>query len=154
MGAIAGDGGMGTTLTDVGEILAGSATLDFPDPTTTDFFAEASDSPIYTKVVQGIKTLKFSLVDVTNTNAAIFLGGTASGTTPNCKWASPTAFPAIEKSLQIVTADSVTISICRGKVFASVVWGLDKTKIAQINVTVKILKPTKAGVEDISWLHA
>lgn len=46
LGAIAGDGGMGTSLAAIGDTVAGSAKMETTEATTTDFNIEESSSPV------------------------------------------------------------------------------------------------------------
>lgn len=78
MGAIAGDGGMGTSLTTLGDTVQGSATLTSADDTKTDFNIEEETDPVQSIVSQkGKKTLAWSCYNVAPTQLALFFGGTA-----------------------------------------------------------------------------
>lgn len=77
MGAIAGDGVMGTTLEAVGETVSGTASLTSEDNTVTDFNIEESDSPVESIVSQqGKLTFAWSSYDVGGRNMEKFFGGT------------------------------------------------------------------------------
>jgi hypothetical protein len=77
MGAIAGDGGMGTSLEAVGETVSGTASLTSEDNTVTDFNIEESDSPVESIVSQfGKLTFNWSSYDVGGRNMEKFFGGT------------------------------------------------------------------------------
>lgn len=79
MGAIAGDGGMGTTLEAVGETVSGTATMTTEDNTTTDFNIEESDSPVESIVSQfGKITFAWSTYDVAARQMYKFFGGVLS----------------------------------------------------------------------------
>jgi hypothetical protein len=77
MGAIAGDGGMGTSLEAVGETVAGTASMTSEDNTVTDFNIEESDSPVESVVSAfGKVTFNWSSYDVGGRNMEKFFGGT------------------------------------------------------------------------------
>lgn len=79
MGAIAGDGGMGTVLEAIGNTFQGTATLTTEDPQTTDFFIEEQDDPIESVVTQkGVTSLALSCVDVKASTLQKFFGGSVT----------------------------------------------------------------------------
>lgn len=79
MGAIAGDGGMGTVLEAVGETVSETATLTQEDNTTTEFKIEESDSPVESLVSEvGAVTFAWSSYKVDAATAYKFFGGTAT----------------------------------------------------------------------------
>jgi hypothetical protein len=149
MGAIAGDGGMGTTLASVGEIYQGTAQFTGEAPNITDHFSEQSDDPMVSISVRGKQQVKFTIVDVTPANLVLFLGGTASGTNPAFKWDSPLTAPSIEQSLKITTTQGYTIAIPRAKISANINWMLGKTDLAKVEVTAMIMTPTKAATASV-----
>lgn len=78
IGDIAGDGGVATTFTEVGETVIGTAKMSSEQGTTTDFFIEESDSP--TETVQSTPpkiTLAWSTHNVDSNTLSKFFGGTA-----------------------------------------------------------------------------
>jgi hypothetical protein len=150
MGNIAVDGGIGTSLTDIGEIYQGTAQVNGAAPAVTDHFSEQSDDPIVSVAVKGKTTVKFTIVDVTPANLVLFLGGTASGTTPAFKWAAPSVAPAIEQSLKITTKQGYVIAIPRARISANINWMLGKTDLAKVEVEATVMTPTKANTESIS----
>lgn len=77
MGAIANDGGMGTSLDAVGETVSGTASLTSEDNTVTDFKIEESDSPVESIVSEyGKLSFAWSSYDVGGRNMEKFFGGT------------------------------------------------------------------------------
>jgi hypothetical protein len=77
MGAISGDGGMGTSLEDVGETVSGTATMVTEDNTVTDFTCEETDSPVESIVSAfGKVTFAWSTYDVSGRQLYKFFGGT------------------------------------------------------------------------------
>lgn len=79
MGAIAGDGGMGTSLTQIGETVDGTATLTSEDNTITDFNVEESALPIESITsAYGKWTFSWSSYDVSPRTMYKFFGGILS----------------------------------------------------------------------------
>lgn len=83
MGAIANDGGMGTSLSEIGDTVEGTAQMDTQEATMQDFKIEESDSP-----VQSIKTeadkITFSWSTYANNAATLqrMFGGTIASEIP------------------------------------------------------------------------
>lgn len=76
---IAGDGGMGTALTTVGETVSGTATMTSEDNTVTDFNIEESDSPVESIVSQAGKiTFAWSSYNIAYNTLVKLLGGTGN----------------------------------------------------------------------------
>ena len=150
MGNIAVDGGMGTSLTDVGKIIKDTCELMQEDPTVTDFESEQDDDPIESVAKLGKKTLKFSIADYTPAVLAKFCGGTATGTSPNDVWAAPDSAPEIEQSIEIITPKGVKFAIPRAKIIAKLGAKFSKSGLAQIDIVAHILKPTKAATASVS----
>jgi hypothetical protein len=77
MGAIANDGGMGTSLEDVGETVSGTASMTTEDNTVTDFTCEETDSPVESIVSAfGKITFAWSTYNVGARMLYKFFGGT------------------------------------------------------------------------------
>lgn len=154
MGAIAGDGGMGTSLTQVGATVADSAAMTTAEGTTSDFGIEESDNPFYSIIsAPGTKTLAWSTYDVDLDTLARFWGGTVAAAAGGAgrKWQMPDALPVIERSVEIKTKDGWYLRIARMSISARLTWNLKKTALAQIDITGTVLKPTKVGVEPIEY---
>jgi hypothetical protein len=156
MGAIAGDGGMGTVLAAVGDVYQGSASMVQEDNTVTEHYSELADDPIFQSVVKGKTYVNFTLVDVLPTQMVLFLGGTASGVTPAFKWDSPLVAPSIERSLKIsakgAAGEVYAISIPRAKINAKINAMLGKTDMFKIEVKALVMTPAKAATSSISLL--
>ena len=156
MGAIAGDGGMGLTLLAVGDVYLGTATMQQDDNAVTEHYSELSDDPIFQTVVKGKTYVNFTLVDVLPTQLVLFLGGTATGTTPAFKWDSPLVAPSIEQSLKISAKGALgevyAISIPRAKINAKINASFGKTDMFKVEVKALIMTPTKAATMPISLL--
>ena len=158
MGAIAGDGGMGTSLSALGNTVQGSATLTSGDDTTTDFNIEEQDDPVQSIVSQkGKKTLAWSCYDVDGATLYKLFGGTytpynATGPVQE-KWDAPAASVTLYQSIAIVDKNGNTINIVRALITAKFNWSFTKDKLAQIDLTAAVLTPTKANTPPITILY-
>lgn len=147
-GPIASDGGPGTDLTPFGKTDA-SATNSFTedDPTETNYESLEDDDPIDVEVTRGARNLNITVLDITPANMVRALGGTLTGTAPNQTWNAPANMPSIELTAVVTTKQGMSLTIPRGKVTARINHDLSKNggKLA-VDVTVRVLVPTKAGV--------
>ena len=144
LGAIAGDGGMGTSLVVLGNTVADTAILATEEGQTADFSIEESDDPVYSIVSQkGKTTLSWSCYDVDADILLKFFGGTSTGT-PKV-WSAPDTVPELEQSIELVPKTGGKIEIVRAKISAKLNWSLNKTKLAQIDLVATVLAPTKAA---------
>lgn len=149
MGAIAGDGGMGTALTALGDTVQDSAQLTSGDDTVQDFNIEEEDDPVQSIVSQkGKKTLAWSCYNVDGAQLEKFFGGTytaynATGPVHET-WEAPAVAPTLEVSIEITDKKSNVVSIVRAQVSAKFNWSFSKSKLAQIDLSADILTPTKA----------
>jgi hypothetical protein len=150
IGAIAGDGGMGTSLTVVGDTVAGTASLITEEGTKTDFKIEEADDPVYSILSEkGKITLAWSTYANDAATLEKFFGGTVTAGPPE-KWAAPDSLPELEKSVEVTLKSGGKIEIVRAKLISKINWPLDKTKMAQIDITASILKPTKAATASMT----
>lgn len=152
MGSIAGDGGMGTSLTQLGPTVSDTAILTNEAPTKTDFTVEEYDTPYYTQVTQGKDTLSLSVYDVEPASLVRVLGGTVSvDGSGNNVWEAPTTVPQIEQSVRLITQKNGTVDIPRGKVSAVKQFNFKKTALFQVDITIDVLIPEKSSVAPIKY---
>jgi hypothetical protein len=145
IGAIAGDGGMGTSLTTVGSTVADTCILASEEGQTTDFLIEEQDDPVYSITSQkGKITLAWSCYDVDPDTLVLFFGGTKV-TGPPEGWEAPDTIAEVEKSIEVVPKNGGKIEIVRAKIAAKFNWSLQKSKLAQIDLVATVLAPTKAA---------
>jgi hypothetical protein len=145
-GAIASDGDMGATLSDIGIIYKDTCDLQEEDGSTTEHYGEASDDPFLVIDKRGKMTLKFSLVDVTPDTLVKYLGGSVTTVSTKDQWNRPKTVPNIELSFKCTTQNDVTFSIPRGKVKAKINWKVAGLEVAKVDFTITALEPTKTGV--------
>lgn len=90
------------------------------------------------------------------------LGGSGSGftvavgsvgTNARRSWDMPDSLPPIERSVELITKDGWTILLTRVSITAKMQWNLAKTKMAQIDITGTLLKPTKTNEPVARWIE-
>lgn len=133
------DGGMGTTLTDIGKIVQDTCDLVSADPTTDEEFSEQDDTPVMSFITKGIDTLKFSLFDCTAATLMKVLGGTVDGTSG--AWNAPSDSPSIVQSIEITTKSGLVISIPSAKVLGKLNYQFRKRGLLKVDVTANIQVP-------------
>ena len=143
IGAIAEDGGLGTSLAAIGNTVKGSFNITSDEAQTKDFFIEEDDNnPILTLQTQpATLTVAGEIYDVSPATAVKLLGGTAAsgGYTP------PDTPTAIEVSAEAETDNGVLFKIVRLRIFARWEWQFTSEELGKIAFTAKVLKPTKAA---------
>lgn len=150
IGAIAEDGDMGTTLAALGVTYQDSADLVQADDSLTEIYSEENDDPEEIIAIPGIKTLKFSIMNFDADTLVLVLGGTATGTIPNKKWLAPSSRVIIEKSIKLLTKTGNTIDIPRARVSGKLNMKFSKKGVALVDITARVMVPSKAGVAPIS----
>lgn len=152
-GTIANDGGVAAAFTPLGDTMSGSASLATAAGTTTDFNIEESDDPVLSIVKKGTATVKWSCLNVEADTLIALFGGTKSGAGTIADpviYKAPDVILAKELSLRFTDGQGTKITIVRASVFPVFNWALSKDKVAQIDITATILKPTKANTPSYS----
>lgn len=153
IGAIATDGGPGTTLASLGYTTEGSAKLTQADPETTEFFVEETDDAVYTKNKRGKVTLEFSISNPDADTLVALFGGSATGNSPNKIWNMPATIPVIEKTVKVAPSEGFSgIIIPRGSLTAKLNGSMTKKDLFVVDVMVTALIPTKSGVGPIQFI--
>lgn len=164
-------GTVGATVTSIltfGAITAGSGYVDgtyYNVPLTggtgtgarTTIVVTGGAVTAVTKTYGGTGYTALDSLSAVNTD----LGGTGSGfAIPVATvgagvqaWDMPDTLPVLDKSVQIITKDGWIINIPRLSITAKLQWNLQKTKLAQIDITGVILKPEKAGVAKAQFIE-
>jgi hypothetical protein len=154
IGAIAGDGGMGTVLTPVGETVLGTMQMGQEDPTTTDFSIEESDSPVESVVTTpGVLTVAWSCYNLDADTMVKFFGGTKV-TGPPVTWSAPDTFADVEVSLKITDKKGNVFAMPRVKIRAKLSASFRKDALGQIDLIATILQPTKVAEPRIKVTYA
>ena len=155
LGNIAGDGGISTGFTVLGNTVAGSAQLTSSDDTTTDFNIEESDTPVQSIVsAKGKLTLAWSCYDVDGATLQRLFGGTytpynASGPIHE-KYEPPAVSPTLEQSIRVTDKKGNILAIVRAQISAKFNWSFAKDKLAQVDISADILTPTKVNTAPYS----
>lgn len=152
LGAIAGDGGMGTTLTALGVTYQDTAELVREDPDITEIYSEENDEPEEVLETKGPLMLRFSIMNVAPEEAVRVLGGEVTGTSPKVYNGAVSKDP-IELSIEIKTKTGLKIEIPRAKITAKENFQFRKKGVLLIDIEARILTPTKTGTPPITWSH-
>lgn len=146
MGNVAVDGGMGTSLTEIGATVSDTAVFANEAPNVTDFNIEEQTAPFYSQSTPGKFTVQWSSYNVEPAALVQTMGGTvttdASG---NTVYTAPVDAPNIEQSVKATMKDNTVLSIPRARIDAVLQWNFQKTKLAQVDYTATALQPTKSG---------
>lgn len=147
-GAIAADGGMGTTLATLGYTYQDTCKMTQEDPETTDHYAEEVDDPVVSISRGGKTNFAFSIMDPSVTVLADLLGGTGmegDGSTTQDKWEAPGSIPTVEKSIRITPQQGLKFEIPRMKLVSKINAEFSKKGILLIEVAGTVMQPTKSG---------
>lgn len=156
MGDIAQDGGMGTTLAQLGYTYKDSCTLTQEDPETNDFYAEEVDDPVVSISKAGKSTINFQLMNPSPEVLVTLMGGTASASVQagdNDIWEAPDTLPEIEQSVRITPSQGYQLDIPRAKVVAKIIGDFKKTALMLIDVTLTVMQPTKTSTAKIKAIQ-
>ncbi|OZI09582.1 hypothetical protein BWI93_03095 [Siphonobacter sp. BAB-5385] len=145
VGAVAADGGPGTTLTSLGYTFEDSCTMTQDDPEVNEFFAEEVEDPIVRKMKKGRTTFAWQLMDPDAETLQKIFGGTVSSGTPKT-WSAPDVTPSIEQTVKITPHEGLVITIPRGSLVAKVNAQFSRKGMFLVDISVVPLKPKKAGV--------
>ena len=144
IGAIASDGGMGTTLNRLGEIKEGSFKVNHSEGDKTEFKIEESDIPIFIRQKEGTLAFEF---EIHNPDASVFKeiwGGTSDATTG--KFTPPEKLIPFEKSFQAIPERGYGFDVPRALISGRYSDAMGKDSLLGVIVTVTVLKPTKEGI--------
>lgn len=150
MGNIAGDGGMGTSLTQITDTVPGSALFTTEEATTTDIFVEEEDDPVITTSKAGKKTITFSTRNMDPDALIKLFGGTKTGAGTVVSpyiYSYPSAQIELEQSFELTDKYGNIIKVVRAKVVAKFNWNLTKEDTSKVDVVATILAPTKAATD-------
>ncbi|MEN0095895.1 MAG: hypothetical protein AAGB30_10970 [Pedobacter sp.] len=152
IGAIANDGGMGTSLTEVfGQTVKGSAVLSSTPVESTSIEVEETSDPIMDIVTGGgAFEYKWSSYNLDADALVAAFGGNTSGSAPNKIWEAPDSIPTIEKSIKAETANGIQVSSPRVSIKAELTFNFQKENPAQIAFTATVLVPTKASTSKLT----
>lgn len=144
IGAIASDGGMGATLSRLGEIKEGSFKVNQAEGDKTEFKVEEHDDPIYIRQKKGTLAFEF---EIHNPDADTFIqvwGGTKDSTSGD--YTPPVNLQHVERSLKITPETGYGFDIPRAMITARFSDAMGKDALLGVIVTATVLKPTKDGL--------
>lgn len=151
---IAGDGGAGTSFTEIGETVNGSCTITSTDPQTTDFNIEESDSPVESVVSTPAEiSLATSTYNVEADQLVALFGGTKTAGPP-VVWEAPDQLPEMEKTFRLTDKKGNVILIPRAKIQSKLNISFAKDKLGQLDLAIKVLQPNKSGVKRLKITYA
>lgn len=143
IGAIAGDGGMGASLTQVNTV-KDTVKITSSDPDIKEFYEEEVTDPVYVITTKDPSlTLEFSIYDIQPDTLISFFGGTKAGT-PEV-WTPPATYAQVEKSIEITSLTGVVLKIVRAKLLPQFDWNVSRQELSMVKIKAVILTPTKAA---------
>ncbi|MCZ2480006.1 hypothetical protein [Aquirufa nivalisilvae] len=148
IGEIAVDGGMGTSLSQLGLTYEGTCKLTTDEPEITEHYAEEVEDPIVINQKKGKTMFEFSIMDPNADTLEAVLGGTVAAGPPKV-WNSPRTSVTIERSIKISPEEGMTFSIPRGLITAKMNAEFSRKNIFLIDVKVRVLTPNKAATSPI-----
>lgn len=150
VGAIAGDGGPGTSLSPLGFTYQNSTRLNQDDPTVTNFYVEEQSQPVKVRSTPGEISLTFQVANPDIDTLIKVFGGTASGTSPNRVWNMPATIPTIEQTVKLEPQEGLkSVIIPRGSISAKLNGEFSQQNLFLLDITVTALVPEKTGVGPI-----
>lgn len=149
IGAIAGDGGMGTTLTALGTTVKGSVNATASDATTQDFFIEEQTSAFDSAITEESQLSgTVEIYDLDPDTLVKVFGGTSAttgtGATTRKVFTPPSSYNPLEVSAELESKNGFILAVVRMQLLP--VWSLDFQDEALGKVTIKwkTLAPSKA----------
>ena len=147
VGDMAADGGMGTTLAQLGYTYQDTCTMTQEDPTTTDHYAEEVDDPVVS-IDRGGKTLfNFSIMNPDVEVMETLMGGVATpGIDPAADtWEAPDKVAVVEKSVKITPEQGLMFEIPRLRMRTKINSTFSKSGILLLEVAGTVMTPLKTG---------
>ncbi len=149
IGAIAGDGGMGTALTALGTTVKGTTNATSSEATTQDFFIEEQSEAFESTVTEEPKMSgTLEIYDVDPDTAVKVFGGTVTttgaGATTRKVFTPPAVYTPLEVSGEIESKNGAILAVVRMQLLP--VWNLSfqDGELGKIVINWKALAPTKA----------
>lgn len=112
------------------------------DDDETEHYSEENDDPELVLTTIGVKTLKWTIMDVAPDTLVKVLGGSVVTADLKDTWNAPATSVNIEKAIEVKTKDGTVIRIARAKITAKVNFQFRKKGILVVAVTARVLKPS------------
>lgn len=151
IGAVAADGGMGTTLAPLGKTLEGTLNLNTDDPQVAEFYSEEDEDPIHEEQRAGKKSLTFTIADPDLDTLVSVWGGTKSGVAPNEIYTPPANTGTIERSIKITPKRGLGFNIVRARINAKFTPGIGRASLLGLEITGSVMTPTKADTRSMTY---
>lgn len=145
LGAIAADGGMGESLTPLGDTTIGTCKVNFEDPEKTEFFVEEYDDPIHVEYKQGKIDIQFQVANPDLEAIKRVFGGEITGSGSNKVYKAPNQYVTVEQSLEVKAKKGLSFKFPRVSLSAKFTSDLSKENLFGVEVTATVLRPTKEG---------
>jgi len=152
------NGTMGTSLTEHGETLKGTATLETSDETINWIETEEKGKRIPIPQNDAETTLTLEVANPSMETMAYYLGGEVktTGTEPNIKksYSPPRNKSLIYKSFRIVTKEGYNIEIPYGNVVATPLGGnITTDNVLTLKVVVNVQLPEDSDTEALTYVE-
>lgn len=146
LSAIAVDGGMGISLTAIGDTVPGSLVFEEAEGTKTEMFVEELDTAVESINTPGIESVKWSTNNLDPDVMVKLFGGTKT-IGPPLTYEPPDTRGDIELSLEIIDKKTNKFEFVRVKIAAKKAIAFNKTALGQIDIVATVLTPTKAATK-------
>lgn len=151
-GAIAGDGGVATTWTQISDTVPGTAKITTGEPTVENILIEETDAPIEIITKLGVQNVLFSTRDLSADTLVAMMGGAkvaavvgppAVGET----WQAPSTAPVVELSFRVTDKKGNKWITPRVSVVGTINGQFQNTgtDTSQLDVKGTVLVPAKSG---------
>lgn len=150
VGDPAADGGMGTSLSQLGYTTEDTIKFNDEGGSEIDFPIEELDVPVYSITKAGNKTFSFQIANPDEDTLVAVFGGTKTGTGGATKWEAPLTQPTIIKSLRFTPQKGLGFNFPKTKLSARWTSDIGKNHLLGIEVVFKVLQPDKVGEKPYS----
>jgi hypothetical protein len=158
-GEVAGDGGMGTSLTQYADTEKDTVKLTSTDPETKEFLVNEKVDPI--KIIttkDSVKTIELGMYDMSGSVLAAFMGGTATAYAAgppvvHATYTPPSTTQDIERSIRLTTDTGHIFEVVRGKLSSNFDWAFTRSDLGRLKVKITILAPTKANTDAFKIIY-
>ena len=143
IGAVAVDGGMGTSLAVLALTEKDTAKITSSEPEMKEFYAEEEEAPIEVIVTKpAVMTMEFNIHDISPATLVKVFGGEAAGTP--AVYSPPSQSLELEQSIEVKSLRGHLMKIVRAKMVASFDWSLNRQELSKVKIKATVLTPLKA----------
>ncbi|MDR7818705.1 hypothetical protein RIU47_08815 [Riemerella anatipestifer] len=145
IGEIASDGGMGTSLEQIGVTNQGSCKINFEDAEKKEFFVEEYDDPFHVEYTQGKINIQYQIANPDIDTIVKVFGGSKSGSGPSEVYKAPNQSVTIERSMEMTPKKGLGFKFPRVSITAKFTPDIGKENLLMLDITASVLRPTKDG---------